>query len=635
MLNKLKKLIFIITLLLFQTNLFSQINIDKTAKVLDSLSKNQKGLNDIMQSNANNVKLFDFINAIGYEHKINLVPDSNLTDIIYNNFYNLKVKNVLLFLAKKYNLQIKPIKNIITITKRKDKKTLKPKKSRIFIKYDSISKLLTLKVNADTLYKVTNKIIDYTHENIILSPKIKNKLISIYAINQSLEKMLEMLAKSNGLQYSINKNGYFYIDNQVEKVENKGEKKKQRKRILKHDIEGLTIKVNSNNKLDIKADNISLSDLIYNAAIKSDSEYLLYTDIDKNLKTTFYLKNISFEDLLRYIFVNTKYTFKKINKYYLIGIKDKEGLRDTELIQLNNRTIESVKASIPKNITNGLEINEFPELNGLIVSGDKRAILELKNYINTIDLNVPMVQIEILIVEYDKSYDYKIGLKAGVNNKAKANLTSLYPTTDVTLNSNMVNEIIDAFNGLGIFNLGKVTRDFYLNLQAMENNSIINIESTPKIATLNGHEATFTIGSTDYYFEQQNRLITQGVNNNVLQSGQWKPTEANLSITIKPFVSKDEDVTLDITVEKSSFTGKKAESAPPGKKTQKFKSMIRVKNGDMILLGGLDEAQKSNTGSGVPFLSRIPVIKWLFSGRQKKKSKSKLHIFIKPTVYYQ
>ena len=54
----------------------------------------------------------------------------------------------------------------------------------------------------------------------------------------------------------------------------------------------------------------------------------------------------------------------------------------------------------------------------------------------------------------------------------------------------------------------------------------------------------------------------------------------------------------------------------------------------MILLGGLDEAEKSNAGTGTPFLARIPIIKWFFSSRKKKKSKSKLHIFIKPTVYY-
>ena len=54
----------------------------------------------------------------------------------------------------------------------------------------------------------------------------------------------------------------------------------------------------------------------------------------------------------------------------------------------------------------------------------------------------------------------------------------------------------------------------------------------------------------------------------------------------------------------------------------------------MILLGGLEELKKEDSGTGVPLLSRIPLIKWFFSSRKKGKNTSKLHIFIKPTVVY-
>ena len=174
-------------------------------------------------------------------------------------------------------------------------------------------------------------------------------------------------------------------------------------------------------------------------------------------------------------------------------------------------------------------------------------------------------------------------------------------------------------------------------MKLLESNSAIKIESTPKIATLSGHEATLAIGETSYYFEQNNNLIRNGLGGgtgDILQSGTWKSTDANLSVSIKPYVSADENVTLTINVEKSAFLGRAGENAPPGKATQKFKSLIRVKNGEMILLGGLDELKKENSGTGVPLVSRIPVIKWFFSSRKKAKGDSKLHIFIKPTIVY-
>ena len=202
-----------------------------------------------------------------------------------------------------------------------------------------------------------------------------------------------------------------------------------------------------------------------------------------------------------------------------------------------------------------------------------------------IDKIVPMVQIEVIIAQYNKSHDVQTGMKAGLD-KINKQVTggTVFPTTDMTVNSTSVNSLIDAFNGFGIFKLGKVTEAFYLNLKLLENNSIVKVESTPKIATISGHEAKLSIGETSYYFEQSNRLINSNIGNDILNSGTWKSTDANLSLSIKPYVSIDENVTLTIVVEKSSFLGRAGETAPPGKATQKFESLVRVKNGEMILI---------------------------------------------------
>ena len=100
-------------------------------------------------------------------------------------------------------------------------------------------------------------------------------------------------------------------------------------------------------------------------------------------------------------------------------------------------------------------------------------------------------------------------------------------------------------------------------------------------------------------------------------------------MTITPIVSGDEQVTLSIDYTQSGFTGKISETAPPGTQTKTFKSMIRVKNGEMILLGGLEEKSKDKSGSGIPFLSRIPIIKFFFSSRSEKKEKSKSELIEK------
>jgi type IV pilus assembly protein PilQ len=187
---------------------------------------------------------------------------------------------------------------------------------------------------------------------------------------------------------------------------------------------------------------------------------------------------------------------------------------------------------------------------------------------------------------------------------------------------------------LGIVNLGKVTPLFYMSLQLMEQNGDLNINSTPLLSTLNGNEAKMSIGETRYYLEQSSNVITTQ-STTVANSQVYKPLTADFTMSVNPIVSGDEQITLEIKVKKQSFTEQTAgKNGPYGSTTRDFQSLIRVKNQEMIMLGGLDEEIKDASGTGIPLLSRIPVIRWFFGNRSKKKSKSKLTIFIKPTVIY-
>ena len=172
-----------------------------------------------------------------------------------------------------------------------------------------------------------------------------------------------------------------------------------------------------------------------------------------------------------------------------------------------------------------------------------------------------------------------------------------------------------------------------MKIKALEEDGIINIRSTPKLSTINGHEAVLTSGETKYYKEERNNYI--GTQNPSLSSSYtWQSVNADLTIKIKPFVSGNDQITLDITVQQSEFTPREYEDSPPGSVTRNFESSIRVKNGEMVLLGGLEKNQKSQTSKGFPILSRIPVIKWLFSSVEDVDDESKLNVFIQPTILY-
>ncbi len=637
-----KNIVFILFLFVLSSQSFAQQNIDELSKQFDDFSKTKKGINDVIKIDVSGLSLNDLISSIAEEHQLNVSVDSDLNNPVVNNFFDVTVKDVFLFLVQKYDLEVSFMSNIIVFKKRKEFKVVEKKIAKaIDVLYNNQNDFLSIKLENDSLQSVAKAIVDKSGKNIVLSQDVKTIKVSSYILNRPFDQVIQMMAKSNDLIATKDENGVFYIEKNTTPKEittNSSNKPNSRdKQKPASGSEGFyDVEVNEKGFLKVKANVADATDLLIEAAEKLNVNYYIYNK-PENEKTSLLANNITFDDLLEHVFKGKKYTFRNKDGFYLIGEQVTEGLRSTELIQLENRSIESVLTSLPKVFSEKVEIKEFVELNSLIVSGSKNSIEELKLYIKQIDKVVPLVQIEVIIVQYNKSYDIQSGLKAGLD-KINQTQTSgvLFPTTDMNLNSTSVNSLIDAFNGLGFIKLGKVTDAFYLNLKLLESNSAIKIESTPKIATLSGHEATLAIGETSYCFEQNNRILNNNIGNggDILQSGTWKSTDANLSVSIKPFVSADENVTLTINVEKSAFLGRAGENAPPGKATQKFQSLIRVKNGEMILLGGLDELKKENSGSGVPLVSRIPVIKWFFSSRKKAKGDSKLHIFIKPTIVY-
>lgn len=225
------------------------------------------------------------------------------------------------------------------------------------------------------------------------------------------------------------------------------------------------------------------------------------------------------------------------------------------------------------------------------------------------------------------------GVSWGIGEAPTSTSGSMFPETDLTLGAETINTVIGGFDGFGSLNLGKVVPNFFATLKAMERNGKLKVRSTPKLSTLNGHRAQFSNGQTSYYAVTQRNIY--GTNNpQTSEITNYQPIEAELGLSIKPMVSGDGQVTMDIFVVQSSFRGRISENAPPDISSREFSSIIRVRDQDIVVLGGLEELSTDNSGTGVPFLSRIPIIKWLFSSRKRESKKARLTVLIKPTIIY-
>jgi len=285
----------------------------------------------------------------------------------------------------------------------------------------------------------------------------------------------------------------------------------------------------------------------------------------------------------------------------------------------------------PETMKTGVELKEFPEMNSILMGGPTARLDEIENFIAQIDKTIPVILIEVMIVYMNESYTVETGIEAGVGDAPVQTRGKVYPGVDMQLGTETINNLLNSFNGFGSTNIGQVTPNFYLNLKALETQGIIDISSTPKLSTLNGHEATMSIGNTEYYVEERTDLYG-AQNPQLTTTTTYQPVEAELKVNIKPIVSGDNQITLEIEVNQSDFTTRITKYAPPGKMSRQFKSMIRIRDQEMVLLGGLEEKKKNDTSSGIPILSRIPVVKWLFSSRTRMDATTRLNIFIKPSI---
>ncbi len=606
---------------------------------LVTYAKTYNNLNNEVDLSVSNSSLKEFIRGIALANQLNVTIAPDITNSITNNFSQAKVIDVFVYLCQEYNLELDLIGSIISFKKHIKPIPVEKPYERINpdVSYTMSTDFLSLNLKNDTIDFVVEYITDVSGKNVILSPKVKGKRVSVFIKNRPFDETLDKMALSNGLKITKTTDNFYFVELDEEKevapIANRNSNRRNTNSSNPNSTTDNLIVELVGSLITVKANNVEIQKIIESVSTQLKENYFLY-DTPKGT-ANLYLENATYSEFLSYLLSGSEYTFKQDKEVYLIGNRNSESLRQTKLIELENRRIEKVLDAIPAKLKEGIEISEFIELNGLIISGSAINLRELEEFIKLIDVIVPVITIDVIIADVNDSKTLSTGIRAGLGENPNGPTTgTISPGIDVNLSTDAINDVVQGVNGLGIINLGNVAPNFYLSLKALEEDGIVKVRSTPTVATLNGHETTMKIGDQQYYLEVNNQIVNNQLNPNVYQSQQWKSVTADLSITVTPSVSKDEQVTLDIKVVQSTFTSKVSETAPPGQTTRSFESLVRVRNGETILLGGLDENQKTATSSGIPFISRIPVLRSIFGSRSKTKNEKQLTIFIKPTISY-
>ena len=732
-----KKIITLFLIFIFQISFSQENRILQLKNHIESITPDAPGLNEKINVNIKEASLSSFLLAVSQVHKLNISVAPNLNQInIVNNFSDVTVGDLLIFLCKEYSLTIDFTGNILSI-KSYVRPAEIPALKAIDVSYDLANNLLSLNLKNDKLYDVFRKIMDESAKNLVFAPGLENELLTVYIKNMPFDAALDKMAFANNLTVTKSRDNFYIFDKiegnfAVEGTSNPNGAIRQNKPQRPRKSNFFFTVVDADKKLlDVDFENTPISSIVYDIGHELDIDMFISSPLEGAGNATVKAKNITFDALLVKIF-ETKtdnnssannaqqfnnnsgssappasggsFTFMKNGPIYFFGTKDQLVVRSIKSIALMHRSIEilsdpskegrsagrlnnnnnnftnynnssfnsnnnssdfrntgnfqnqsnnysatsrsssssssasnpseSILTIIPDEIKRDLDIKIDKELNSFLVNGPATAIDRFESFIQYIDKAVPVILIEVMLLEINRSATVETGIKAGIGDKPVNTSGTVFPGADINLGASTINSIIDGFNGFGSLNIGKVVPNFYLSLKAQETNGNLKIRSSPRLSTLNGHKAYLSIGETTYYVvTNQNFYGSQIPQASEVKN--YQPIDAELSVTIMPLVSGNGQITMDIKVIQSSFNGQKVDKdAPPGINSREFTSIIRVKDQDLIVLGGLEESVKNDSGTGVPLLSRIPILKWIFSSRKREDSKKKLSVLIKPTVIY-
>lgn len=170
-------------------------------------------------------------------------------------------------------------------------------------------------------------------------------------------------------------------------------------------------------------------------------------------------------------------------------------------------------------------------------------------------------------------------------------------------------------------------------LRALVSRAEARFLGKPKILTINNRSASIRISREEAVSIQS---VTSGGSSGITQSGtQAERFETGLNLTVTPQVNREGYITMLI---QPSFTNV-LESRVSSQSNRVFdpttrgaSTLVRVKNGQTLVLGGLLESRESKAVRKVPFLGYIPLIGWLFTSTSNQRSNTDLVIFITPTI---
>lgn len=458
---------------------------------------------------------------------------------------------------------------------------------------------------ADFIKMVSN----IMEKNILISTPINGKIAFVSAkpiYKEDLYDLLINILENNGFTLIDGGNGYLNVIRSADATQQNLPISRQTE-VPQMTTEVLTLK---NNTADSMAGKIKhLVSKGAKIAISKENNSLIISDYPKNIETVKTLiESIDTRDL----------TTTQYNHVVILKNSDAKALVAT----LNDVISKKVlKPGDPR-----ASITSDESSNALIITATDEDYNDLKKTIDMLDVEKKQVYVKAKIVEISENKSTEIGMKYGVtggilNNSNLYTLGTKLTGNPITLDSSASSY----FN----FTPATITSGIALgaSLSFLGTNGAANVLSEPSLLCSNNQESSIYVGKTVSILSG----TVASANSSYLPASNYTRQDVGLMLKLKPRVSDDNKVTLNVEAKLEDIEPNSIADRPTTTKRE-VKTVTIVQNGESVIIGGLIKDKKDTSVVKLPGLGDIPLLGYLFKNEVDSVDKINLVIVLTPYI---
>ena len=325
---------------------------------------------------------------------------------------------------------------------------------------------------------------------------------------------------------------------------------------------------------------------------------------------------------------------------------------ETRLVPVSYATAGELEARVQELLSTRGSVSVDERTNVLIVRDIGDNLDDIEELVRTLDTQTPQVLVEARIVEATSTYVRDVGIQWGGDvtmNSLTGNPTGLiFPSNVGVTGGNYETGV--ATGGLSPFQRNVPTPNYAVNLpattatgqggaigvtlgalgggvnlavrlSAAEANGVVRIISSPRILTLDNHEAHIAQGTLIPY----SQVSAQGV--------QTAFQEAKLELRVRPHVTADGSVSMHVKVtrDEPDFNRTSTRGDPTILKREAETDLL-IEDGHTAVIGGIYTRNTGRQVDQVPFFGDIPILGVLFQRRRVRDERNELLIFLTPRI---